>query len=223
SRTDGRLLTAFTAAMCLVVMAPTALAINGVSIQRETLKEVVFADTSRPPTTVEGKDPWAGTPRVNLLLLGSDHAANREGIRPDSIMVATVDTETGDTVLIGLPRNLQRVPFPLSNPLHQVYPEGFDCGSECLLNAVWTLAEDRPDLFPGDPTPGLTATRDVVSEITGLTIDDTVMVNLAGFQQLVDAMGGVTINALERVPIGGKVVNGQIVGIKGWIEPGVDR
>src|SRR5690606_10365986 len=36
SRTDGRLLTAFTAAMCLVVMAPTALAINGVSIQRET-------------------------------------------------------------------------------------------------------------------------------------------------------------------------------------------
>lgn len=219
---DGLLLTLFTAVMCLVVLAPAALVINGIDIQRETIQAVV-TDTQREPTTVEGPDPWAGRPRMNLLLLGSDHEPDREGVRPDSIMVASIDTASGDTVFFGLPRNLQRVPFPTSNPLSEIYPQGFDCGSECLLNAVWTLAEDRADLFPSDPSPGLSTTRDVVSEITGLTIDDTVLINLRGFQQLVDAMGGVTINATERVPIGGKVVDGVVVGINGWIEPGVQR
>ena len=216
---DRGLLTLFTALMCLVVLVPAGFAMTGIDIQRETIKAVV-TDTEREPVTVEGPDPWRDHPRVNLLLLGSDHGPDREGVRPDSIMVASIDTASGDTVFFGLPRNLQRVPFPATNPFSEIFPFGYDCGSECLLNAVWTLAEDRPDLFPGDPSPGLTTTRDVVSEITGLTIDDTVLVDLQGFQQLVDAMGGVTINATERVPIGGKVVNGQIVGINGWIEPG---
>ncbi|HHU09130.1 MAG TPA: LytR family transcriptional regulator [Intrasporangiaceae bacterium] len=221
-RTDRRLFSAFTAVMCLLVLTPAAFAVNGVDIQRQTLKEVL-TDTTRAPTTVESKDPWAEIPRVNLLLLGTDDDPDREGVRPDSIMVASIATQTGDAVFIGLPRNLERVPFSLANPLHQVYPDGYDCGDECLLNAVWTLAEERSDLFPGDPRPGLTATRDVAEQITGLSIDDTVVINLSGFQQLVDAMGGVTINAIERVPIGGKVVNGRIVGIKGWIEPGVQH
>ncbi|HHU09134.1 MAG TPA: LytR family transcriptional regulator [Intrasporangiaceae bacterium] len=221
-RSDKRLFGTFTTVMCLLVATPVAFAVNGIDIQRQTLKEVL-TDTTRAPTTAQSKDPWAGIPRVNLLLLGADDDPDRQGVRPDSIMVASVDTATGDAVFIGLPRNLERVPFPTGNPLREIYPDGFNCGQECLLNAVWTLAEDRPDLFPGDPRPGLTATRDVAEEITGLKIDDTVVVNLSGFEQLVDAMGGVTINAIERVPIGGKVVNGRIIGIRGWIEPGVQH
>jgi LCP family protein required for cell wall assembly len=225
-RADRRRLSAFTALMCVVIAAPTALAVQGLDIQRDTLDQVVTSST-RPPMEVdeeeEEEDPWASRPRVNLLLLGSDAEPDRIGVRPDSIMVASIDTATGDTVFIGLPRNLERVPFPLDNPFSQIFPEGYDCGDECLLNGVWTLAEGRPDLFPGDPSPGLTTTRDVASEITGLEIEDTVMVDIRGFEQLVDAMGGVMINATERVPIGGKVQNGRIVGINGWIEPGLQR
>ncbi|MCA1781160.1 MAG: LCP family protein [Dermatophilaceae bacterium] len=221
-RADRIMVTLFTAAMTLVIAAPTVIAVQGIDIQRDTLAQVV-TDSTRPPMVVEDKDPWESRPRVNLLLLGSDAGADREGTRPDTIMVASIDTATGDTVFIGLPRNLQRVPFPRGNPLRELFPDGYDCGSECLLNSVWTLAEERSDLFPGDPSPGLTTTRDVVSEVTGLTVDDTILVDLSGFEQLVDAMGGVTINAIERVPIGGKVENGQIVGIKGWIEPGLQH
>jgi polyisoprenyl-teichoic acid--peptidoglycan teichoic acid transferase len=222
-RSDRLMLTLFTAAMSLIIAAPTVLAVQGIDIQRQTLDEIVTSTTRAPTTRTDSKDPWESQPRVNVLLLGSDSEPDREGTRPDSIMVASIDTATGDTVFIGLPRNLQRVPFPLDNPLSRIYPEGYDCGSECLLNGVWTLAEERPDLFPGDPSPGLTTTRDVVSEITGLTIDDSVIIDLSGFAQLIDAMGGVTINAIERVPIGGKVENGQVTGITGWIEPGVQR
>jgi len=198
-------------------------------VQRDLVTSV-FADQSNVPTAdgaakprSEQKDPWKDIPRVNLLLLGSDAGADRTGVRTDSMMVVSIDTKTGNTVLIGLPRNLQRVPFPESNPLHAYWPNGFDCGSECLLNAVWNQASvQHPDLFRGNPNPGLTTTRDVISEITGLRIDTYATINLAGFQGLVNAMGGVDVNVTRRIPIGGghNQRTGAALPITGWIEPG---
>src|SRR5699024_12356789 len=59
-------------------------------------------------------------------------------------------TRTGDATLISIPRNLQHVPFPKSNPLHKIYPKGFYCpqrgvGNECLMDAVWTEAGTNQD------------------------------------------------------------------------------
>ena len=62
-------------------------------------------------------DPWANTPRVNVLLIGSDAGADRTGVRTDSVILASIDTHTGDAVLFGIPRNLQRVPFPEGTPM----------------------------------------------------------------------------------------------------------
>ena len=90
------------------------------------------------------------------------------------------------------------------------------------MNAVWTLAEQHRDLFPGDTNPGLTATRDALSSVLGLSIDYTTIIDLNGFRSLVDAMGGVDVNVKERIPIGGHVgPGGTISGITGWIDAGV--
>ena len=67
-------------------------------------------------------------------------------------------------------------------------------GNECLINAVWSVAEDNKALFKNDPNPGLTTIRDVIGEVTGLHVDYSTVIDLAGFQSLVDAMGGVTVN-----------------------------
>ena len=40
--------------------------------------------------------------RYNVLLMGGDSGAGRWGLRPDSMTVASIDEETGHTVLIGL-------------------------------------------------------------------------------------------------------------------------
>ena len=48
--------------------------------------------------------------RYNVLLLGGDSGAGRWGLRPDSMTVASIDAETGKTVLIGLPRNMAELP-----------------------------------------------------------------------------------------------------------------
>ncbi|HYN30469.1 MAG TPA: LCP family protein [Dermatophilaceae bacterium] len=218
-----RLRQGFVVLCCVAVLAPSAFAARYLSIQRGVLDVVFVAGGDATGRAIAGgrrEDPWADTPRVNVLLLGSDAGSDRVGVRTDSMMVASINTRTGDTVLFGVPRNLENAPFPSSNPLSRQWPDGYDCGDGCLLNGVWTLATDNKALFPDDPNPGLTTTRDVIGEVLGLDIQRTVVIDLKGFESLVDAMGGVDINVRERVPIGGKVVGGQVVGINGWIETG---
>ena len=222
---------AFAAAGCLLVAAPSAFAVRYLEVQSSLINEVFSAEgsTSAGPglTEPEAKDPWADVPRVNTLLIGSDAGKDRWGTRTDSLMVVSTNTKTGDTLLVGIPRNLENVPIPVSNPLSQLYPNGYNCGDQCLMNGIWTLAEGRRDLFPGVKNPGRQSTMDVVGEITGLRIDQSVVINLKGFRALVDAMGGVDINAKERVcvecssrPDGGiKWTYGK----EEWIEPGLQH
>ncbi len=153
--------------------------------------------------------------RYNVLLLGVDAAASRDGIRPDSINVASVDATTGRTVVLGLPRNLQGAPFPASSPMHDLFPDGFRCEDDaCMLNAIYTVASEHEDLYPGKEA-GLEATREVVAETLGLDINYYAMVDMAGFTSLIDAMGGITLNVGRDVPIGG---GGSAV--SGYIEAG---
>ena len=59
-----------------------------------------------------GGDQVAKHGRYNILLLGGDAGRHRVGLRPDSVTVASVDADSGRTVLISMPRNLQAIPFP---------------------------------------------------------------------------------------------------------------
>ena len=213
---------------CTLVAVPAALAVRYLEVQSSVIDEVFVApaadDGDHALADVDAPDPWADVPRVNTLLIGSDAGSDRWGTRTDSLMVVSTDTTTGDTLLIGIPRNLERVPFPEDNPLHALYPNGYDCGDECLMNGIWTLAESRLDLFPGVASPGRQATVDVVGEITGLDIDHSVVINLRGFQRLVDAMGGVDVNVQERVCVQCHLTSGGRIEFTGdgeeWIEPG---
>ncbi len=222
---DRWLMPAFATACCLLVVVPSVM-VGRVLTEQRSIVSVVFGSggsSSSNPDTAK-PDPWADVPRVNMLLLGSDAGVGREGIRTDSMLVASIDTHTGNTVLFGIPRNLENVPFPTTSPLHKLYPEGYNCGDECLMNGVWTLAEDHKDLFPAsEKSPGLTATKDAIGEVLGLDIGDSTVIDLEGFEQLVDAMGGIDVNVQHRVCVNCKSVGGQVVWTTGkeeYIEPG---
>src|SRR4051794_34800131 len=225
--------TAFVAVLSLAVVAPSAFAARYALIQRDVVQSVFGSSGGgteaalRAGIAVPGthSDPWKDTPRVNVLLLGSDAGANRTGVRTDSMIVASIDTSTGRTVLLGLPRSLQKVPFPASNPLHKVWPNGFDCGDQCLLNAVWEQAEQHKELFKGDPHPGLTTIRGVIGEILGLRLDYYTILDLEGFSGLIDAMGGVVMNVPREIPIGGghNLRTGAPLPIYGYVHKGRHR
>lgn len=233
-------LAGFTAVMCILVAVPVVRALQYIDTTEATASEVFAPSSSgddddggpgRPSTpNLDSADPWEHVDRVNMLLIGSDSGDGREGVRPDSMIVVSVDTETGDAVMIGIPRNLQNVPIPADLPLSQQYPDGFDCGPECMVNGIWTAAvehsEQEPDLYADDDNPGLTATRESVAAVIGQPVHYTVLANLDGFSDLVDAMGGVTINVQERLPMGGQMqdIDGGIQMIpgteSGWLETG---
>ncbi len=168
-----------------------------------------FTDTVFASSTVS--KPHDG--RYNVLLMGTDSGKDRVGMRPDSINVASIDADTGKAVLIGLPRNLENVPFAKGSVMRKQFPNGFDCDG-CYLNAVNTWANDHADLFDSKE-PGIDVTMEAVEEITGLKLNYYALINMKGFSKLIDAVGGVKINVRERTAIGG-------IGspIRGYIEAG---
>ncbi|TFB53965.1 LytR family transcriptional regulator [Cryobacterium tagatosivorans] len=181
------------------------------------LSSVFSAGPSEPP--VDG--------RYNILLLGGDAGPGRDGLRPDSISVVSIDAKTGQATMIGLPRDLADVPFPADSPLADIYPEGYGaidgCDvSACMLNSIYTEMElKRPELYPDAAaqasSPGIEAMRDAAQGVTGLSIQYYVLIDMQGFTDLIDALGGVDINVKERLPIGG---DEQFNGVDGWVEPG---
>jgi len=196
--------------LAFAVLTGLVASANVVSAQRELVSSV-FAG---------GGDKVAKAGRINVLLMGGDAGADRTGLRPDSMTVASVDEATGRTVLISLPRNLEKAPFPASSPMHKKFPDGFDCPNDvCMLNAVYTYAMGHKDLYPHVKNPGAQATKEAIEGVTGLTINYWSLIDLKGFEDLVDALGGITMDVYRKVPIGG----GPTHPIYGYVEAGKNR
>ncbi|MGA8258088.1 MAG: LCP family protein [Nocardioides sp.] len=165
----------------------------------------------------DGEASAASDGRFNVLLMGGDSGAGRWGLRPDSMTVASIDAETGRTVLISLPRNMANFPFKEGSVMDRQFPQGFDCEG-CMLNGVSTWAGDHTDLFKKSKQPGTDATIMAIEGITGLEINYWAMVNLQGFRSLVDAVGGVTLNVRQAIPVGGLGSD-----VTGYIEAGTRK
>ncbi|MEU4323946.1 LCP family protein [Nonomuraea dietziae] len=202
--TAGRSAAAATAGLlCLLIIAPSAWATRLAYVSHDVVSSV-FSATSTTP--VVAMDPWNGAPRVNILLVGADAAANRVGVRTDSMTVASVDTATGATTLFSLPRNLEQVQLP-KGPARARFPYGFTGeGPQTpgLLNEVYQYAEDHPEMVPGVRAGhrGSTLLKETVSDILGIPVRYYAMVDMAGFAEMIDAMGGVKITINEPIVYG---------------------
>jgi LCP family protein required for cell wall assembly len=233
SLTSGQSVFSWVVVAALVVgVAAPAYGIDHIAMVQRGLVSTVFGSSDQDSRSAGPKasapDPWADVKRENVLLVGSDAGSDRIGVRPDSMILASINTKTGDTVLFSLPRNLQHTPFPQGTGGYQAFPNGFYCPGQsladaCLLNAIWTTFSqaEYKKYYPHSKNPGLTATEDAVEGATGLHVDNYLMLNLKGFQGFVDAIGGIRINVDERLPIGGNVEDPGAT--KGYIKPGKNK
>ncbi len=193
--------------LCVAVMSPFALAASTVLAARD-LANTIFESSEGNPTAVPIKheDPWNSRERVNFLLVGGDGAGNREGVRTDSMTVASVHVATGNTVMFSLPRNLQHVRFPPGTALGRQFPNGFmrELPNGGLLNEVWQYGEEHPEVVAGkDGQRGPKALMEAIGYTLNLKIDYYALVNMFGFAHLVDAIGGLKIRVERDVPWGG--------------------
>lgn len=203
-----------TAALCLVIAAPFGYAANLANAQRTFIEDLFGGDTGGTAAAEA-----IGKPRLNVLLVGSDAGPDREGTRTDTMMVASIDTRSGRTILFGLPRNLGHVPFPPESPMGKKFPDGFHnradpLSGDYLLNAVYAWGRDHPQDAPATPTtdPGLNLLHQTISYMLGLELDYYVEVNMAGFAALIDALGGLWVDTGPNpVPVGGILPDGRRV------------
>lgn len=145
-----------------------------------------------PPVTIE---PWDGTDRLNILLVGSDQRPNEGTYNTDTLIVVSIDPVSHQVAMFSLPRDSTDIPMPsgpLSNAFGSVY------GSK--INSFFTAVRNRKDLVPGtDRTRGFNGLKQVLGNLYQLNIKYFVEVDFDGFKKVVDAMGGVTINV--QVPV----------------------
>ncbi|WP_081790535.1 LCP family protein [Nocardioides sp. URHA0032] len=215
--------------LCILVALPAVQSVRLANTQAHFVA-TVFNDEQNQTTPLDTTpdDPWGGRDRVNVLLLGGDGGVGRTGIRTDSVILLSMDTHTGKSVMFSLPRNMMNAQFPEDSPLHQVFPDGFrstdpnaDPGN-WMLNAVYSQV---PALYPHilgkSENEGADAVKLAVEGSLGTHVDYYMLINLLGFQQLVDAIGGVTVNINEPIAINGNTDAG--IPPTGYLQPGPDQ
>ncbi len=150
---------------------------------------------SPTPAPTPVPEIWSSDGRLDILLMGVDEGVGRFSLRPDAMILLSVDVATGRAALFGIPRYLDNVPLPPKSV------NAFPCG--CFpghLNALFRYAEDNPVWFRGaDRERGLLATQEAVGAMVGLHLDGRLVVNFIGFIRLVDALGGVTVNVPDSL------------------------
>lgn len=137
--------------------------------------------------------PWNGTDRLNILLIGADEQGG--GHNTDTMIVVSIDPTTDQVVMFQLPRDTVDVPVP-PGPAQKLFGTVY-AGK---INSWFVNVRHRADLFPGtDQTRGYNGLKAILGTLYNLDIKYYVEVNFDGFRQIVDALGGVTINV--QVPV----------------------
>lgn len=120
-------------------------------------------------TLPESKD--ASVDRINILALGVDARKGEDMARTDTMMLCSVDTEKNLMSVLSIPRDTR------------VYIPGH--GYEKINSAT---LYGGPDLA-----------METVSDLLGIRINKYVMTNFEGFEDIVDSLGGVTIDVKQRM------------------------
>jgi LCP family protein required for cell wall assembly len=133
--------------------------------------EPVIAE--KPEDNLKDLPEWTRSSRLNILLLGIDHRDDEpiEGSRSDTIMVASIDPPSKSVVLVSMPRDMW-----VSIPGY--YPQ--------RINVAHAVGG-----------PNLVAAT--IQANFGIKIDNFARVDFSGFEQVVDAVGGVIIDAERPV------------------------
>ncbi len=147
-----------------------------------------------PSVTNEPPPGWDGQERLNILLIGADEQGG--GHNTDTMITVSIDPQTNQVAMFTLPRDTVDVPIP-PGPGQNVWGSVY----QGKINSFYVSASGRSDVFPGRTREarGYNGLKTIMGNLYGLDIKYYVEVNFDGFRQVVDALGGVTINV--QIPV----------------------
>jgi LCP family protein required for cell wall assembly len=161
----------------------------------EATTEPETSTTTPAPTTTTTAPPriWDGRDRLNIMLLGSDAGVGRTGTRTDTIILVSIEPDSGNVAMFSIPRNLTFAPLPEGMGLWECH-----CFPD-IITHLWANGEWYPDAFPGPQAPSVNALKGALGLIFDLDVHYYAKVDLEGFVGVVDALGGVTLDIPARI------------------------
>jgi LCP family protein required for cell wall assembly len=143
-------------------------------------------EASPSATVTPAGAPWDGTTRLNILLLGVDHRPGGAFFNTDTMIVVSIDPVTRRVALLSLPRDTIDVPLPGGG----TYPD--------KINGLWSSAASQK--LPGDAAArGYQALMGALGTLYRLDIQYYVELDFSGFREVVDTLGGVTVDVQSPV------------------------
>ncbi|MEU8422178.1 LCP family protein [Micromonospora sp. NPDC048835] len=124
----------------------------------------------------EGRPQAAAKGALNMLILGSDSRdpEGTTGSRTDSIILAHIPKDRSSAQLVSIPRDTW-VPVPRSK-------DGNNGGRDAKINAAYAWG-------------GVPLMVQTVEKFTDVRIDHVMIIDFAGFVEIIDALGGVDIDS----------------------------
>lgn len=157
--------------------------------------------TTAAATTTTVDDPNAGR-AVNILVIGSDSregdndvdgagaSGTTAGMRSDTTLIVHVSADRSRVEIVSIPRDtlvdIPSCPLPDGSSSYAQY--------DAMFNSAFATGAST-----GDVAYGAACTILTVEALTGLTIDDYVVVDFTGFTSVIDALDGVPIYFEEDV------------------------
>jgi len=138
------------------------------------------------PTPVPQADWTKG--RLNILLVGTN------GSLTDTLIVVSIDPDTNQVAFIGIPRDTVGMAIPSGTAAAKYYGGTFPArvnqiasyaGSPSFAN-IWPGSNAREKKYD--------ALKSVVGESLGIPIDYYVQVDMGGFRDVVDSLGGAVVD-----------------------------
>lgn len=199
-RTGGIAGRTVVATLIVLAMAVPVLLLSLRANQARTMVASVFGDGGPSLYTPQQQavDPASVT---NILLLGGDAGPGRWGLRTDTMILVSINDATGRTALVSIPRNLTRLQFPPGSPLAAEYPDGYDDLANAVFPHVSTSAELMEYYGKDGRQPEAVALSGAIGYSLDVEIDDYALVNMKGFADIIDAVGGVTLDLSDNVPL----------------------
>jgi LCP family protein required for cell wall assembly len=134
---------------------------------------------------------------INILLLGLDERAGNstEPIRTDSMIIAHIPADHKKAYMVSIPRDTE-VAIP-------DFPESNFKGWRTKINAAFAfgnLKDGKPDSTPEGRNRGVRLTLQTINNLVpgGLKFNAVAVISFAGFRNVLDVIGGVSMCVDER-------------------------
>ena len=204
-RTDARrrLATGVAIAGIMLILVPTTLAVSRVHDLSGVIADVFVSSGSSDP--LASGESGENDEFTTVLLIGGDEGPGRWAMRTDSMILVIIHRDSGRVAMVSVPRNLNRLHFDPASAMGIEFPKGFDGLTNAIYPYVYTHQEIAAQYARGELQPEAVALASGLSYSFDTTIDDYVLVNMQGFLELVDVLGGVTLTLDKKIPMPGNV------------------